>query len=254
MLECKNVTYSVRNEKILKDVTLKAENGKITVLLGNNGSGKTTLLRAIGAYHECRAMIAGEIFVDSISATELSVREYSSHVALLPQTLPTPPMTVRELVTLARREARSPFSRLSAEDLSIVSAAIDRLGLAGLADKPLSRLSGGERQSAYLAMLIAKGAPNVMLDEPTASLDSKHRASLFNLLYEMREEGRAVLTVLHDLTDACEIADRIIVLECGELVFDGTPREFAESGIPERVFGLSAHTLERDAKIKIVYL
>lgn len=254
MLEVKNLTYRVGSREILDGVSLTARDGEITLLVGNNGSGKTTLLRAVTAYHENRAHISGNISIDGESAALLTPRIIASRIALMPQTLPIPKMTVRELVALGRSADRSPFSRETEEDRKAIEEAIAALELSDFADTPLAHLSGGERQSAYLSLLLAKGAKNLILDEPASALDSKNRRRLFSFLREMRDEGRTVLTVLHDLTEASELADRIVVLDKRRVAFDGAPSELRKSDIPEVLFGLQAVTTVRDGKEVTVYL
>ena len=254
MIECRDITCKAGKKRLLENVNITVQDGSITVLVGNNGSGKTTLVRAITAYHERRRDISGTINVDGDYCDTLTPRAISRRIALLPQTLPISKITVRELVSLARASMHSPFSRLSEEERIIVNEAIADTRLTALADCPVERLSGGERQSAYLAMLLAKDAPNILLDEPTSALDSRARTRLFDFLLRMRKQGRAILAVLHDLTDATEIADRIVALDSGRVVFDGTPDELKRSDIPMALFGVIPCEAERDGKKITVYL
>lgn len=254
MIKCTSLSYTVNGKMILDNVDLLAEKGKITVVIGKNGSGKTTLVRAISAFHEHRRNITGEITLDGLDVLTLSARELSSRLALLPQSMLAPAITLRELVTLGRASRRSPFASASAEDRAAVDAAIDALSLSSLADSTLDKLSGGERQLAYLAMMLAKDAPSLILDEPSSSLDAKNRKILFDTLRRMREEGRAVLAVLHDLTDAACLADRILVLDEGHVAFDGTPEELRESRIPADLFGLMPMAVQCGDQTATVYL
>ncbi len=254
MLECKNLTYRAGSATILDGVSLVARDGEITVVVGNNGSGKTTLIRSFSTYHEHKPHVFGEMLVDSLAVPTLSPRELARRISLLPQSLGRPAITTEELVMLGRASLRSPFSHTTEEDRRAVALAIEELGLSSLAIRPLPNLSGGELQSAYFAMLLAKNAKNLMLDEPTSSLDSVRRALVFSFLRGMRERGSAVLLVLHDLTDAVRIADKIAVMDKGRIIFDGTPSELEHSGIPERIFGLSAAKAEMEGALTTVYL
>ncbi len=244
MIKTERFCYRAGSKMILDNVSITVPDGAITVLIGNNGSGKTTLVRSLAAYHEHSRFISGEASVDGIPLCSTSPRELSSHVALLPQTLPAPEMTVLELVSLGRAASRSPFARESACDRDKIAEILAVLGLSELQNAPLPRLSGGERQSAYFAMLLAKDSANLILDEPTSALDSHNRTRIFSHLREMRRQGRAILTVLHDLTAASQLADKILVMDEGRIVFDGAPAELAESGIPEALFGLTATVAE----------
>lgn len=253
MIECKSLTYRIGRRTILDGISLSARDGEITVILGKNGSGKTTLLRAITAPTEHRRNIDGTLLVSGDDAALMPPGILASRVSLLPQTLPIVACSVTELVSFAMLSDVSPFSHLSDEQRRTVSAAIDSVGLAPLADTPVSKLSGGERQLAYIAMMMARGADNLILDEPTASLDSRNRELLFAFLRRMRAEGRALLTVLHDINDAVAIADRIVILDLGRVIFDGTPSELHASGLPRTHFGLTPCMVERDGRTFTAY-
>lgn len=254
MIKTEGLCYRVGARRILDNVSITVPDGAVTVLVGNNGSGKTTLVRSLAAYHEHSRFISGEPSVDGIPLRSISPRELSSRIALMPQTLPTPDMTVLELLSLGRASTRSPFSRESACDRERIAEVLSLLGLSDLRDATLAQLSGGERQSAFLAMLLAKDSKNLILDEPTSALDSRNRSRLFSFLREMRGQGRAILTVLHDLTAAAQIADKIIVMDKGSVLLDGNPDELLASGIPEELFGLTSVRAERDGKSISLYL
>jgi len=254
MLDIKNLTYTVGKKKILDSVSLTAQSGAITVLVGNNGSGKTTLLRSVAAYHHHRRRITGVVSLDGRDASTLSPADLASRVSLLPQAHPAPNMTVRELVSLGRASLRSSFSRESGEDRLLTDRAIADMGISHLSDSPLAQVSGGERQAAYFAMILARNADCVLLDEPTSALDSSNRALLFSFPDKMRREGRTVLAVLHDLTDATSIADSITVLDKGGVSFSGTPSELRDSDVPRRIFGLRPCPTDIGDGERVVYL
>ena len=253
MIEFINLSYRVNGKRILSGITASAKDGEITVILGKNGSGKTTLVRAISAPCEHRRYIEGEILVSGENALALSPRALSSRISLLPQLLPTVMTTVTDLVSLAMMTDRSPFSRLGEDQKRRVRTAIDTVGLSHLADSPIARLSGGERQLAYIAMMMAKGAENLILDEPTSALDPVNRGAVLEFLRRMREEGRAVIVVLQDMNDAIAIADRVIVIDKGGVTFDGTPQQLESSDIPSRHFGLVPCRVEKDGESFTAY-
>ena len=254
MIEIKNLTYTVGGKTILDSVSLTAQSGAVTVLVGNNGSGKTTLLRSVAAYHHNRRYLTGIISVDGVDSSAISPERLASRISLLPQTLPAPKMTVRELVSLGRASLRSPFAKTSREDGDRIDRAIAEMGITRLANSPLPEISGGERQAAYFAMILARNTDCVLLDEPTSALDSSNRALLFSFIDKMRREGRTVLVVLHDLTDATSIADMITVLDKGRVSFSGTSSELRGSDVPRRLFGLAPCMAMTDDGERSVYL
>ena len=253
MIECKNLSYRINRKTIVDAATLSARDGEITVILGKNGSGKTTLIRAITAPAEHRRHIEGIVELSGEDAMSLSSRDLASHISLMPQSLPAIRCSVTELVSLALLADRSPFSRLGDEQRRTVSEAIASVGLEQLADSSVSTLSGGERQLAYIAMMMAKGTQNLVLDEPTSALDSLNREAVLAFLRKMKTEGRAVLTVLQDINDAVAIADRIVVMDGGRIIFDGTPDALEKSDVPSAHFGLLPCRVERGDKTFVAY-
>ena len=241
MIEFDSLTVKIGERYIVKNADLRANDGEITVLLGKNGSGKTTLIRSV--FSTRGATSGGKILLDGKNVAKLGRKALARMAGLLPQSLKAPEMTVRELVTLGRSPYTGSFSALSKNDKAKVDEAIATLGLSELEGRSVASLSGGERQTAYLAMLLAKDVRNILLDEPTASLDSHGKSRLFRLLTELKESGISVIAVLHDLTDAVSLADRIYLLESGTLTSPMTPSEFVTSGLPERIFEETAYTV-----------
>ena len=243
MLEFRHVSITLRKRCILSDITCRLRSGGITVLLGENGSGKSTLFRAVNR----EIAYCGEILLEGASLTALSRRERARRMALLPQVLPTPAMTVRELVSLGRTPHRGLLAHPDATDEAAVTRALERTALSAYADRPLATLSGGERQRAFLGMVLAQEARLLLLDEPTTYLDADARRSLLSLLRQIvREEGKTALLVLHDVNDALRIADEILLLDGGSTAFHGSRDRFLSEGWPERRLGLTKHTVMGD--------
>ena len=167
MLRAQQISLRLGSKTILKQVDFQAEAGQITVLLGRNGSGKTSLLR-------CLAMTQtrwhGQVTLDGCSLRSLTPQERSRRIALLPQVLPRPPITVRTLTSYGRQPYLGWGGQLSAADEQKVQRAMEQAEIAAHAEDLVCHCSGGERQLAYFAMLLAQDTPVVLLDEPTASL------------------------------------------------------------------------------------
>ncbi len=234
MLEFKNLSVQYRGaEPILANVSFALTAG-ITVLLGRNGAGKSSLLHtALG-----EVPYTGEILLNGKSIAEIPTRERAKLLALLPQRLPTPALTCAEVVALGF----SPFcTRLSEKEWQTVQEILEKLQISHLADRPASTLSGGERQRVFLGLMLAQNAPVLLLDEPATYLDAAHHALLTEILREEREKGKHILLVMHDLTRALALADRVLVLDECKLAFDGTPDECIAARIPERIFGLTRY-------------
>ena len=240
MLKLQHLTAGYGEKTILHDISLDFPPGTVTAVLGPNGCGKSTLLKAAAGLIP---VTAGEI-----SGEEPRARQ----VAYLPQSRPVPDMTVRQLVLHGRFPWLSWPRRYRERDMEIAEAAMDRMGVGELADRPLAELSGGTRQKCFLAMALAQQAPTLLLDEPTSFLDVGHQLKLMALARELAAEGKAVVLVLHDLPLALGYADRVAVMDGGRILALGTPEEIRASGILERVFGVKLLRLEAEGEKRYV--
>jgi len=196
MIKYENVTIKYRRKIVCENVSFCAENGKITVLLGRNGSGKTSLLKAaIGLIP-----YSGKITNDG-------------EIAYMPQILPDTDMTVEELVQCGKSKPTQLFKILTDEEKADCRRILEETELAQYADIPVSELSGGERQRAFFAMILARDASTVILDEPTANLDSEYKEMVYDFAKKLKEKDLAVLMVLHHQGEAKRISDYIFNLK-----------------------------------------
>lgn len=235
MLEAKDVRLSIGKKEILRGANLSAKPGEITALLGRNGSGKTTLLRCMAGTQE---RYTGSICLDGAALRDIRVAQRARMLSLLPQVLPRPPVTVAELAAFGRQPYTGAGGRMQPEDQKAVEQAISLAGIQEHKNDRVCHLSGGERQLAFFALLLAQDTPVALLDEPTSNLDAEYRRMVYSLLGEMKERGKTVVVILHDLADAVELADHIVVLEGGKTCFAGEPRAFLSGRVPQQIFGL----------------
>lgn len=247
MLECRNLTVAYRKAApTLKDASLFVPSGAITALLGANGAGKTTLFKAILQ----EIAYTGRIFCDNADLSTLPHRERAKRISLLPQQLPSPALSVRETVALGL----SPYTtKLGSAEWASVDAALARVGITDLAARPVSSLSGGERQKTFLALLLTQDTPVLLLDEPTAHMDAAFIPRFYAILREEAAAGKAVLLITHDLTEALAHADRIAVLSGGTVAFCGTAAEALEREIPEKYFSLTRYVAKRGEKTAVFF-
>ncbi|MFB6161917.1 MAG: ABC transporter ATP-binding protein [Halococcoides sp.] len=224
------------DRRVLDGISLSIDAGEIVALVGPNGAGKTTLLEAITGVV---APTAGQITVEGRAIDGLGQREVARRVASVPQNTAVGfDLTVEDLVGMGRTPHRSRFAfAMSADDREAIDAAIDRLGLDSLADRPLTAISGGQRQRAYLARALAQDAPVLALDEPTASLDIAHARSILETVSDLVDGDRAVIAAIHDLDLAARYADRMIVIADGGIHERGPPDAVVRSGAIEATFG-----------------
>ena len=235
MIEIKNLTGGYGRTDVLHGIDLALDGGKLTSIIGPNGSGKSTLLKMlIGILRSS----GGEVFIDGARTSELSQKEIAKRVAYLPQGRRTPDMTVLSAVLHGRFPHLGYPRRYTERDREIAFAAMERAGVAELADRRLDTLSGGMKQSAYIAMALAQDTDYILLDEPTAHLDISHQLRLMELLAELAAGGRGIIAVMHDLPLALSYSDRIALLDNGRVAAEGTPDELADGGDIKRVLGV----------------
>ncbi len=242
MIELKNLSGGYGPFEAVHDVSLIFPNGQITALIGPNGCGKSTLLNLCCGQLQPQK---GEVWVDGEPLCTLSRTDTARKIALLPQSRTVPDITVGSLV-LHGRFPWLDYPRIyRAEDKTAAEGAMRRAGILDKSHKLLARLSGGERQKAYLAMLLAQNTGTVFLDEPTTYLDIARQLELLTLLAELKREGKCVVAVLHDLGMALDIADRVAVMKDGRLLIAGTPEQVVASGFIEDAFGVRLQRREQ---------
>jgi len=232
-LECRSLTATYGPREVLHGIDVAISPGEWVALVGPNGSGKSTLLRCIAGVLGC----GGSLQIDGADAARLSRRDRSRLVAMVPQQ-PTIPddVSVMDYVLLGRTPYVPYWGSGSAEDIDAARTVIARLDLAAHTENAMASLSGGERQRAVLARALAQDCGVLLLDEPTTALDIGHQVQVMQLVDELRSErGIAVLSAVHDLTLAAQYADRLVMLDAGQVVAEGPP----EAVLTEEL--LSAH-------------
>lgn len=211
------------NEWVLRGVNLHVSQGELVGILGPNGSGKSTLIQVLsGVLRPQRGVV--ELFGRPLA--ELSPREVARCVAVVPQDTHVEfPFSVLEIVLMGRAPYLAGFSFEGTDDLAAAERAMERTGVAHLARRAVQELSGGERQRVFLARALAQDTPLLLLDEPGAFLDLHHVVEIYDLLRDLLEEGKSVVTVLHDLNLVSLYCDRVVLLHRGEVFRSGSPAE-----------------------------
>ncbi|MCV4287399.1 Fe(3+) dicitrate ABC transporter ATP-binding protein FecE [Pseudomonas capsici] len=241
ILQAQQLDIGYGDTRIVQALSFSPPPGKVTALIGPNGCGKSTLLKA---FARILTPQSGTLSLDGQDYAQLSPRELARKIAFLPQVLPIPEgVSVRQLVAYGRSPHNSLWGRLSGADRSSVDQALQRMELEALAERPLSDLSGGQRQRAWLAMVLAQDAAIVLLDEPTTYLDISHQVELLDLMRQLSAEGKTVITVLHDINQACRYADHLAVMQAGRLVASGTPEEVLDAELVGRVFDVQVQIM-----------
>lgn len=241
MISLENICFSYGKELFLKDLSLAFQDGQLTVLIGENGSGKTTLLKLIAGEEQPRC---GCVLLDGKERKAYTAKARARALSYFPQQRPTPEMTALEVVMMGRYPYLQNRFVTPQSTRERALEALQAVGAEGFADRFMQELSYGQRQKIYLAMQWAQDAPNCLFDEPTNHLDVRSKFSLMETLTAMKKKDRCVICVLHDLPLALRYADRLIILQDGQILADGTPDGLCRAGIIERAFDVRVRILE----------
>ncbi|MFE6133606.1 ABC transporter ATP-binding protein [Streptomyces sp. NPDC056437] len=224
-LSATRVTVAYDGDDVVHDASVTLRSGEVAALVGPNGSGKSTLLRTLARLQKPRT---ATLTIDGdTDGFALSPREFSRRVALLTQGRPTPSgLTVRDLVEFGRYPHRGRWGGADPGGRAAVDRALAMTGVTELADRGAENLSGGQLQRVWLAGCLAQETGVLLLDEPTTYLDLRYQVELLDLIRDLTDiHGIAVGVVLHDLDQAAAVADRIMLLEAGRIIADGSPED-----------------------------
>jgi iron complex transport system ATP-binding protein len=206
-----------------RDLDVALEQGEVLALLGPNGCGKTTLLRTLLGLLPPKA---GEVHLGDAALTALSLRDRARRIAYVPQShVATFAFPVETVVLMGRTAHSGLFSRPSAHDRTVAAASLERFGIAALAQRPYTMISGGERQLVLLARALAQEPQFVVLDEPTASLDFGNQGKVMREIRTLAASGHGVLFTTHDPNHARRAADRAFLMRAGERLAVGPVAE-----------------------------
>ncbi|MCJ2131714.1 ABC transporter ATP-binding protein [Methylobacterium sp. E-045] len=242
-LSCTNLRLAYGRHTAIAGVSLALRQGAIHALIGPNGSGKSTLLHALAGLITPNA---GTVEIHGRPLRTIRRRALAQRLAFLPQQPIAPEeMTVERLVLQGRFAHVGLLRGYRPVDIEAVQWALESTGLAALAARPLHALSGGERQRAWIATALAQEADILLLDEPTSFLDIGHQVEILNLLLRLsRERGITVAMAIHDIDQAMAVADRIVLLDTGRLMFEGTANDLAVSGLVEQAFRVTGRFVQ----------
>lgn len=231
------VGVTLGRRAVVQDVSARFAAGTLTGIVGPNGAGKSTLARAMLAL----VPATGRVLLDGQDVAATPRAALARQVAYLPQgqTLHWP-LSVERLVGLGRLPHLAPMSRIANTDSAAIAHAMERADVLDLKDRIATELSGGERARALFARALAVEAPALIADEPLASLDPGHQIDVMELLRAEADGGALVIAVLHDLTMAARYCDRLLLVDGGTVVADGTPAEVLTAERLRSVYGIDA--------------
>jgi iron complex transport system ATP-binding protein len=236
LIEARQVAIGYGGKVVARDIDVSLRAGEVVCLLGPNGSGKTTLFKTL---LRLIARLAGSISIagrpiDSWRPGQLALRQ-----AYVPQaSVSVFPYRVLDMVLMGRTARLGVFSAPGAVDREKAWSALERLGIADLAESEYTRISGGQRQLTLIARALAQEAPSIVMDEPTASLDFGNQALVLREVARLARGGLGIVLSTHQPDHAFAIASRVLLLHDGRVVADGSPREVLTRQRLEQVYGV----------------
>lgn len=249
-IEVRHLSKRYGDVCVVDDVSSELPQGEVISLIGPNGAGKSTVFGMV-----CRLLerSSGDILLDGRDVGEWDAKDLARRMAILPQTHTTQmKITVEELVSFGRFPHSG--SHLTADDRTIVTRAIDYMELGDFRDRFIDEMSGGQRQRAFIAMVLAQDTDYVFLDEPTNNLDVYHATRMMKLVRRLCDElGKTVVLVLHEINLAAFYSDRILAFREGQLVVQGTVKDVMTEKNLKRIYGVDFQIHEVDGKPLSIY-
>jgi iron complex transport system ATP-binding protein len=252
MIVARDLNKSYGDACVVRDVSLTIPRGGITSIIGPNGAGKSTLLSLLS---RLLPATSGSVYIDELDvaktpsdvlARRLSILRQDNHLVAR--------LTVRDLVAFGR----FPHSRgrLTEEDERRISESIRYMELELLADRFLDEMSGGQRQRAFVAMVLCQDTDYVLLDEPLNNLDMRHATGMMKLVRRIADElGKTFILVLHDINFASIYSDRIVAMRDGAVVRQGPPADILQTPVLQDIFDISIPVHQIDGeRLALFYL
>ncbi|BDU39908.1 iron chelate ABC transporter ATP-binding protein VctC [Vibrio nigripulchritudo] len=233
MIKIEKLTKAFGKSKVVDQASASFIKGEVTSIIGPNGAGKSTLLSMASRLMQ---RDEGQVFIDTKELAEWDTKELAKRLAVLRQSNSlNMRFTVRELVCFGR----FPHSggKLDKEDIAVIEKSIGYLDLTDIQHKYLDELSGGQRQLAFIAMVVAQDTDYVFLDEPLNNLDIKHSLQIMKNIRTLAHElNKAVVIVIHDINFASCYSDNIVALKKGRVEATGTVAEVVRSEVLSDIY------------------
>ena len=233
-----HLSVAYHDKPVVKDVSLSIPPGSVTAVLGPNGAGKSTLLKAVMGLIPS---LAG-----TVSFFGQDLGRARRKVAYMPQTAEVDwdfPTTVRDVVTMGTYARLGWWRRPGAAQRATAARALERVGIPELADRQISQLSGGQKQRVFMARTLAQEPDLYLLDEPFAGVDVASEQAIMQVLRSLRDEGRTIVVVHHDLSTVRRFCTHAVLLSDGLLVAAGSLAEAFTPQTLHRAYGLSDEAL-----------
>jgi len=250
VIAVRDLTVTLDGKTILNGVSFACDRGEVVCVLGPNGAGKTTLLAALSALIQ---PTGGQVLLEGSDIHRLTRKQLARRIALVPQNhSPSFPFSVSEFVLTGRTPYLGLFESPRKEDRDVVTGWLKRLGIAHLAERPYTRISGGELRLCLIARALVQQPKVLLLDEPTAHLDFKNRLMVLRIVKNLsRSFGITMIVSLHDPNELFQFADKVLVLSEGCVVAFGEPQKVVTPNLIEKIYGVEVACLTHEG-VRIV--
>ena len=241
MIVVRNLSARYDDHLVYSGVSMTVMAGEWVVIIGPNGAGKSTLLRSVAGLTD----MPGSVDIDGRSINDMSARQRAQKVAFVPQAPVLPAgMTVTDYVLLGRTPYLSLLGTETKKDLGVAAHMLGLLAVGDLAGRDIATLSGGEAQRVVLARALAQEPQVLLLDEPTSALDLGRQQETMQVIDDLRvDRNLTVVTTMHDLTLAGQFADRLLLLNGGGILAEGTPDEVLTSETISKHYGANVRVI-----------
>lgn len=237
IIEIQKLNFTINDNKILKNISLSVKTGEFVGLIGPNGAGKTTLLKCINGINKAD----GVIKIKNKPIQEQSDKKLATEVSLMHQnTTISFPFPAIEIVMMGRYPYLKRLQHESKQDYNIAKKNMEYTDTSKLENSPITEMSGGERQRVLFAKTLTQDTDIILLDEPTASLDITYQEQIFKYSKERSQQGITIIAAIHDLKIAARYCTRLILMNEGKIVADGSPEEVLTSRNLSQVYGINA--------------
>ncbi|MDD2357831.1 MAG: ABC transporter ATP-binding protein [Thiovulaceae bacterium] len=245
IVSVKNLKFSYPKREVLQGIDFELYQGEVVSLLGANGCGKSTLIRLILGLIKGK----GEIKIEGKELHKYSSKEIASHIAYIPQYHNAPfNYSVLDMVVMGRVFKLGLFASPSKNDFEIAHKALKSIGIASLADRAFGELSGGQKQMVLLARALTQEAKTFIMDEPVSGLDYGNQMRLLEMIKHLSSEGYTFLKTTHYPDHAIMVSSRIVVMDEGKIIANGSSDEVITSEILKDIYDIDAKIITHDSR------
>ena len=244
MLKIENLNFYYGEHHALKNITFEIDKPALWALMGPNGGGKTTFFKCIMGFLKPDS---GNIIINNNHYKNITTSKMAKLTSYVPQEHKPPfPFTVREIVLMGRSPHMGGIFGLKKEDYNEAEKAIELVDIADIADKPVTALSGGQRQLTLIARSIAQNAPVMILDEPTSALDFNNQISIWKILKKLSSTGKLIIACSHDPNHLLWFAENTLVIKNGEILASGKTDDIITNSLLKEIYGSEYNILHND--------